>query len=100
MVSDLSLLRQDAPVLKSTGISLCISRQEISATAAGAFLVSNTKHRKAFRFLHGAKQLAPHSPLVSLVVLLAGIEPASPPSEGDILSIELQKRQASWAGIH
>ena len=33
-------------------------------------------------------------------MLLAGIEPASPPSEGGILSIERQERQASRAGIH
>ena len=29
---------------------------------------------------------------ISFVVLLAGIEPASPPSEGGILSVELQER--------
>ncbi len=38
--------------------------------------------------------------LTCIRMLLAGIEPASPPSEGDILSIELQKRQASRTGIH
>ncbi len=62
----------------------------ISATAAGDFLPRGLGIRNPFDSCTRK----------SSFVLLAGIEPASPPSEGGILSIERQERMRSDAKIY